>query len=93
MNTYADLYNMTPMHSLLYFTIYTIIKIAGEILQTWLKRAILTEQISINKMIIILCIIVLQIPFSATLYAYSFNYTTQLLINQIIFICLFNHYI
>ncbi len=52
-------YNMTPIHSLLYFTIYTIIKIAGE---TWLKRAILTEQISMNKMIIILCIIVLQIP-------------------------------
>ncbi len=53
---------MTPMHSLLYFTIYKIIKIAGETLQTWLKRAILTEQISMNKMIIILSIIVLQIP-------------------------------
>lgn len=41
-------YNMTPLHSLLYFTIYKIIKIVGETLQTWLKRAILAEQISMN---------------------------------------------
>ncbi len=53
---------MTPVRSLLYFTIYKMIKIVGETLQIWVKRTILTEQITMNKMFINFCIIVLKNP-------------------------------
>lgn len=79
---------MTPVHILLYFTIYKMIKIVGETQ----VRTILTGQITMDKMLIIVCIIVLKsknsfLPtksnVSATLHAYFFilflNYTTKLL--------------